>query len=158
MGLDFHGFSPFMNCDTWPFSFRARSLVPGNLTRREWLRIESRFYICFDFHFHPPDAVTRSNTEAKPSVRIRVLPLYPKSFIKLELTGSAGHRVRRNSLRQVYPFRLGISFQIRLIRQRQGEFGHLATGRRPAATGTALPSQFSLDFWLSFDGCFLLSG
>jgi len=93
MGLDFHDVSPFINYKKtryWPFSFRARRLVLAKLKRREWLRIESRFYICFDFHFLPPDAVTRSNTETKPSVRIRVLPIYPKSFIKLELTGVLG--------------------------------------------------------------------
>jgi hypothetical protein len=40
-------------------------------------------------------AVTRSNAETKPSVGLRVLRLYPKSFTKLGLMGVLEHRVAR---------------------------------------------------------------
>jgi hypothetical protein len=65
MRFDFHGASPFINNDgAWPFSFRAKGLVPGNLTRREWLRIESRFHIRFDFHDLSPFLIFETNAQA----------------------------------------------------------------------------------------------
>jgi len=71
------------------------------------------------------------NPEYFDSVGTRVLPLYPKSFIKLGLTKALGHPVNRDSPRQVYPFRLGISFQIHLIRQTSRRGRMLSAG--PAA-------------------------
>ena len=61
----------------------------------------------------------------------RVLPRYPKSFIKLGLAGVLGDRVSRDSPKQVYPFRLGLSFQIHLIRQTSRRGRRLSAG--PAA-------------------------
>jgi hypothetical protein len=66
MGFDFHGVFPFINNDTGtrPFSFRAKNVLPGMLTWREWLRIESRFHICFDFHDLSPFLISETNARA----------------------------------------------------------------------------------------------